>query len=185
MDRKYKVKSQSDRLQCILCVAPEYVSCLVKLVSRDLFFQRRKQMQFRDRYLSLFILAGFKSIQYHILWMCIWKKPLSLLKFSERCPGPSLIQLVIFCGESVRGMAPGRDTNSLDIILAIHTQSQVFNHSRVHFHFVGSVQKFDEVRVECFVIHEFLLMLVNKMFCFHKPMPKKFSYSLQQGWLKS
>lgn len=79
-------------------------------------------------------------------------------------------------------MVTGRDTNSLDAMLAIHTKSQVFNHNRVHFHLVGSVQKFNERKVEWFVTpHAFLLMLVNKMFCVHNPMPKKFSYSLQEG----
>lgn len=79
-------------------------------------------------------------------------------------------------------MAAGRDTNSLDAIVAIHTQSQVFNHSKVHFHLLGSVQKFNEKRVKWFVIsHAFLLMAVNKMFCFHKPLPNKFSHSLQEG----
>lgn len=79
-------------------------------------------------------------------------------------------------------MATRRDTNSLDAILAIHTQSQVFNHRKVHFHLLGRVQKFNEKRVKWFVIsHAFLLMVVNKMFCFHKPLPKKFAYSLLEG----
>lgn len=69
--------------------------------------------------------TGIKSIQYHILSMWIWKNHHPLILFRTMfCP--FFNSLVIFYEESVRSMAAsstGRDTNSLDTILAMHTQA--------------------------------------------------------------
>lgn len=70
----------------------------------------------------------------------------------------------------------GGGTNSLDTVSAIHTLalSQAFNCSSVHCRLPSSVQKFNERSVEWFAIsYAFLLMHMNKMFCFYKTSAKE------------